>query len=71
MNAFLDFIGRHPHAALLIVMLVGFAESLAIVGTLIPAAIVMFGAGALIGNGRSISGRPCSPPPWEPCSATA
>lgn len=51
MNAFLDFIGRHPHAALLIVMLVGFAESLAIVGTLIPAAIVMFGAGALIGNG--------------------
>jgi membrane protein DedA with SNARE-associated domain/membrane-associated phospholipid phosphatase len=51
MHGILDFIGAHPQAALLIVALVALAESLAIVGTLVPAAVVMFGAGALIGNG--------------------
>lgn len=51
MLAFLESIGAHPHAALLVVALVALAESLAIVGTVVPAAIVMFGAGALVGNG--------------------
>lgn len=51
MHALLDFTGTHPHVALLVVLSVAFAESLAIVGTVIPAALVMFGAGALIGNG--------------------
>jgi membrane protein DedA with SNARE-associated domain/membrane-associated phospholipid phosphatase len=51
MHAFLTVVGHHPQAALLFVVLVAFAESLALVGTFVPAAIVMFGAGALIGNG--------------------
>ena len=51
MHALLDSIGAHPYAALLLVALVAFAESLAIVGTVVPAALVMFAAGALIGNG--------------------
>jgi membrane protein DedA with SNARE-associated domain len=51
MHAFLESIGAHPQAALVVVALVALAESLAIVGTVVPAAIVMFGAGALVGNG--------------------
>jgi membrane protein DedA with SNARE-associated domain/membrane-associated phospholipid phosphatase len=51
LDAFLSLAGRHPMAALAFVALVAFAESLAIVGTLVPAAIVMFGAGALVGHG--------------------
>lgn len=51
MHSLLDVIGAHPHVALLAVFLVACAESLAIVGGLVPAAIVMFGAGALIGTG--------------------
>ncbi|WBY02590.1 phosphatase PAP2 family protein [Ramlibacter tataouinensis] len=41
----------HPHVALAVVALVAFAESLAIVGTVVPAAIVMFAAGALVAHG--------------------
>ena len=51
MQLLLDAIATHPHAALLVVALVAFAESLAIVGTVVPAAIVMLGAGALVANG--------------------
>ena len=51
MHAFLTLVGSHPQAALLVIALVAFGESLAIVGTFVPAAIVMFGAGALIGSG--------------------
>lgn len=51
MHAFLIVIGGHPQAALLIIAMVAFGESLAMVGTFVPAAIVMFGAGALVGNG--------------------
>lgn len=51
MHAFLILGGAHPQIVLFIVALVAFAESLAIVGTFVPAAIVMFCAGALIGNG--------------------
>lgn len=51
MHAFLILGGAHPQMVLFIVALVGFVESLAIVGTFVPAAIVMFSAGALIGNG--------------------
>ena len=43
--------GRHPMAALLVIALVACAESLAIVGTLVPAGVVMFAAGALVGHG--------------------
>lgn len=41
----------HPHFALAIIGLVAFAESVAIVGTIVPAAVVMFAGGALIGQG--------------------
>lgn len=51
LDAFLSLAGGHPLAALAFIALVSFAESLAIVGTLVPAAIVMFGAGALVGHG--------------------
>ena len=51
MHSLLDAIGSHPHAALLAVFVVACAESLALVGALVPAAIVMFAAGALIGTG--------------------
>ncbi len=51
MPSFLSAVAAHPHAVLLGVFLVAWAESLAIIGTLVPAAIVMFGAGALVGAG--------------------
>lgn len=51
LDSFLSMAGRHPTAALVLIALVAFAESLAIVGTVVPAAIVMFGAGALVGQG--------------------
>ena len=47
----LNTLGSHPQLALLVVVLVAFAESVAIIGTFVPAAIVMFTAGALVGNG--------------------
>ncbi|NML44604.1 phosphatase PAP2 family protein [Ramlibacter sp. G-1-2-2] len=51
LDVFLSLAGRHPRAALAFIGLVAFAESLAIVGTLVPAAVVLFGAGALVGHG--------------------
>lgn len=54
---------RHPAAALALVGLVAFAESLAVIGTLVPAAFVMFGAGALAGHGTL-------PLPWTLAIAT-
>jgi membrane protein DedA with SNARE-associated domain/membrane-associated phospholipid phosphatase len=51
LHALLTYIAAHPHAALAIVFLVAFLESVALIGTVIPAAIVMFAAGALIGSG--------------------
>ena len=51
LDTFVALAGRTPIAALAVIGLVAFAESLAIVGTFVPAAIVMFGAGALVGHG--------------------
>ncbi|MDD1494070.1 MULTISPECIES: bifunctional DedA family/phosphatase PAP2 family protein [Burkholderia] len=51
MHAWLNSIGSHPYWVLAIVFGVACAESLAVVGTLVPAGIVMFAAGALIGAG--------------------
>src|SRR5512140_3765293 len=51
MQSLLDTIGSHPHWALLAVFVVACAESLALVGAVVPAAVVMFAAGALIGAG--------------------
>jgi undecaprenyl-diphosphatase len=47
----LDLIGRHPQQAGLIVFAMAFAESLAIVGVLVPGVVILFGAGTLIGAG--------------------
>ncbi|MDB5857049.1 MAG: superfamily protein [Ramlibacter sp.] len=51
LEGFLSIAAAHPGLALALVALVAFAESLALVGTLVPAAVVMFGAGALVGHG--------------------
>lgn len=51
MHALLNDIAIHPHWVLLAVFLVAFAESLVLIGTLVPAGIVLFTAGALIGAG--------------------
>jgi membrane protein DedA with SNARE-associated domain len=51
MHAWLASIGAHPYLVLAVVFGVACAESLAVIGTFIPAGIVMFAAGALIGAG--------------------
>jgi len=51
MHAWLNSVSAHPYIVLAIVFGVACAESLAVVGTFIPAGIVMFAAGALIGAG--------------------
>ncbi|NIE56855.1 MULTISPECIES: bifunctional DedA family/phosphatase PAP2 family protein [unclassified Burkholderia] len=51
MHAWLVGIATHPVLVLIIVFGVACAESLAVMGTLVPAGIVMFAAGALIGAG--------------------
>lgn len=45
------WIGDHPHLAGLVVGLASCFESLAFVGLLVPGAVIMFAAGALISNG--------------------
>jgi len=52
LDAFLALAGHHPTAALALIALVAFAESVAIIGSVVPAAVVMFGAGVLVGHGR-------------------
>ncbi len=47
-----NWITAHPHWAYLIVALIAFGESLAIVGLIVPGALLLFGVGALIGSGE-------------------
>ena len=47
----IDWIGNHPHWAGTIIALVAFSESLALVGLVVPGALMMFAAGALIAGG--------------------
>jgi membrane protein DedA with SNARE-associated domain len=51
MHAWLNFISGHPYGVLAVVFGTACAESLAVIGTFVPAGIVMFAAGALIGAG--------------------
>jgi membrane protein DedA with SNARE-associated domain/membrane-associated phospholipid phosphatase len=51
MHAWLASLGAHPYLVLAVVFAVACAESLAVVGTFVPAGLVMFAAGALIGAG--------------------
>lgn len=50
-TALFAWIEHHPHIAGLGVALLCFAESLALVGFLLPGAALMFGVGALVGTG--------------------
>ena len=52
LQALLDWIGGHPLWSGLIVFLIAFSESLALVGLLVPGAILMFGLGTLITTGH-------------------
>ncbi len=51
MEAFIAHLGAHPAIALVVLACVSFAESLAVVGTFVPAAVVLLSAGALVGTG--------------------
>jgi undecaprenyl-diphosphatase len=50
-DSLLLWIGQHPHYAGWVVFGMALAESLAIVGMLIPGVVILFGAGTLIGAG--------------------
>ncbi|MDE2203063.1 MAG: hypothetical protein KGJ38_10095 [Burkholderiaceae bacterium] len=45
MQALLDGISAHPYGTLVIVFAIALAQSLAAVGTLVPAGILLVGAG--------------------------
>jgi len=47
----LDWIGANPGWAYLAVLLAAFAESLAVIGVIVPGVMIMIGAGALIATG--------------------
>jgi len=47
-QSFLNWIAQHPHWALAVVFLIASAESLAVVGLIMPGAAVMVAAGALV-----------------------
>ena len=47
----IDWVAAHPHWTGLFVFLIALAESLAIVGMVVPGVVMMFAAGALIGAG--------------------
>lgn len=51
-NPLLDWIGANPAWAYLLVFLVAFAESVAVVGIVVPGVMILFGAGALIASGE-------------------
>lgn len=51
-QALLEFINQHPLLTGLIVFIVAFTESLAIVGLFMPGAVLMFAFGMLIGGGQ-------------------
>ncbi len=51
MHAWLVSISNHPHLVLTVVFAAACAESIAVVGTAVPAGIIMFVAGVLIGAG--------------------
>lgn len=51
MHQLLDWISQHPEQAGWVVFAMALAESLAIVGVLIPGVVILVGAGTLIGAG--------------------
>mgnify|MGYP000078396742 CR=1 FL=1 len=59
-QALVDWIGRHPEHAGWVIFLVSMAESLAIVGVLIPGVVILLGNGSLIGTGGMDFSSSCS-----------
>jgi membrane protein DedA with SNARE-associated domain/membrane-associated phospholipid phosphatase len=51
LDALISWVNAHPHWAGVVVFLVAFSESLALVGMIVPGVVMMFAAGALIGAG--------------------
>ncbi len=51
LQSILDWISGHPHLAGAAVFLIAFAESLALVGLIMPGAALLFGIGALVAAG--------------------
>jgi membrane protein DedA with SNARE-associated domain/membrane-associated phospholipid phosphatase len=47
----LDWIAQHPHWSLVAIFVIALTESLAVVGLIVPGAVLMVSAGALIGMG--------------------
>lgn len=50
-NQLLEWISQHPEQAGWVIFIVACAESLAIIGVLVPGVVVLLGAGTLIGSG--------------------
>lgn len=50
-HSILAGVAQHPTAAYTVVLLVALAESLALVGLLVPGTVIMLGIGALVGSG--------------------
>lgn len=48
----IDYIGNHPVAALVIILLISAGEAIFIIGLFIPSTVVLIGAGTLIGLGK-------------------
>lgn len=51
LDSLINWVNAHPHWAGIVVFLVAFSESLAVVGMLVPGVVMMFAAGALVGAG--------------------
>ncbi len=51
LDSLIIWVNAHPHWAGIIVFLVAFSESLAVVGMIVPGVVMMFAAGALVGAG--------------------
>ncbi|MEN8213619.1 MAG: bifunctional DedA family/phosphatase PAP2 family protein [Pseudomonadota bacterium] len=51
LDSLITWVNVHPHWAGIVVFLVAFSESLAVIGMIIPGVVMMFAAGALIGAG--------------------
>lgn len=51
LDSLITWVNAHPHWAGIIVFLVAFSESLAVIGIIVPGVLMMFAAGALVGAG--------------------
>lgn len=51
LDSLISWVNAHPHWAGVVVFLVAFSESLALIGMIVPGVVMMFAAGALVGAG--------------------